>query len=314
MAHAGIFVTPIQPNMLLDGLGSATSVVLRTQVPPMNRFRYQDFLNELAAGRSFGIFIDDTGSPGLQATPRNIHPERKSWVAVVVPPELMGEVLGQCPEALAELRSLTGANEFHFADIYAGRRAFKNLNLQVRLALFEFMAYLFRVYSFPVFVQTFDPVTLADIRRRGGDRLPEKVGPFQFTKQEDAALFFLLIRLKWYMEQTSTYPLIKARVFVDEGYKKNGVAIQICTFESAFADGLVCFASSASILPLQLADVAAFALNRTQLIIGKQKRTSIDNRLLEVLSPIAWNYQNIEKKIVPLADEGPLMTNEAANW
>ena len=115
------------------------------------------------------------------------------------------------------------------------------------------------------------------------------------------------------MEQTSTYPLIKARVFVDEGYKKNGVAIQICTFESAFVDGLVCFASSASILPLQLADFAAFALNRTQLIIGKQKRTSIDNRLLEVLSPIAWNYQNIDKKIVPLADDGPLMTNEADN-
>ena len=61
------------------------------------------------------------------------------------------------------------------------------------------------------------------------------------------------------------------------------------------------------------ADFAAFALNRTQLIIGKQKRTSIDNRLLEVLSPIAWNYQNIEKKIVPLADNGPLMTNEADN-
>jgi hypothetical protein len=55
-------------------------------------------------------------------------------------------------------------------------------------------------------------------------------------------------------------------------------------------------------------------MNRTQLIIGKQRRTSIDNRLLEVLSPIAWNYQNIEKRIVPLADDGPLVTNEADNY
>jgi hypothetical protein len=65
-----------------------------------------------------------------------------------------------------------------------------------------------------------------------------------------------------------------------------------------FVDGLICFARSSSILPLQLADFAAFALNRTQLLIGKEKLSPLDKTLLKILSPIAWNYQNIEKRVI----------------
>lgn len=28
------------------------------------KYKYQDFFNELAAGRAYGIFVDDTGAPG----------------------------------------------------------------------------------------------------------------------------------------------------------------------------------------------------------------------------------------------------------
>lgn len=273
----------------------------------MAKPRYQDYLNELARGKCYGIFVDDSGSPGLQDTPPNLHSQRKSWVAVVVSPNLMPEVLEQFPQALCELQRITGATEFHFGDIYAGRGLFKNVDLQIRLAVFEFMAYIFSMYQFPIIVQTFDPVTLADIRTRSYGQLPERLAPFDFTKPEDTALFFLLIRLKWFMQQTTTYPKVKARVFIDEGYKKNGIAIQIPTFELAFADSLVCFAKSSSVLPIQLADFAAFALNRSQLIGGKKQRSSLDNRLLKILSPIAWNYQNITKLIVSLSDEGPIV-------
>jgi Protein of unknown function (DUF3800) len=222
--------------------------------------RYQDYLDELASGRCYGIFVDDSGSPGLQNTPPNLHVERKSWVGVAIAPNLMPEILEQLPQALQEHHRISGAREFHFGDILAGRGPFKAVDLQIRLAIFEFMAYIFSVYKFPIIVQTFDPLTLADIRSRS-PQLPERLDPFDFTKPQDAALFFLLIRLKWFMQETTGYPTVKARVFIDEGYKKNGVAIQIPTFESAFADGLVCFANSSSILPIQLADFAAFALN-----------------------------------------------------
>ncbi len=272
------------------------------------KYKYQDFLNELAAGRAYGIFVDDTGAPGLSDTPPNFHPERKSWVAVIVPPHQMPEVIEQFPGALEELQRLTGAREFHFADIYAGRKEFKGLDLQVRLALFEFMAHIFSVYQFPIIVQTFDPETLSYLRSRCGGQLPDRIPPFDFSKVEDTALFWLLMRLKWFMEQTTEYPKVKARVFVDEGWKSNGVAIKIPTFEDVFGDGLVCFCQSSSILPIQLADFAAFALNRTQLVAGRNKRSSLDMHLLDILSKVAYNYVNIEKKIVPLMEEGPIIT------
>ena len=50
-----------------------------------NAFRYQDFVDEQQGGQVHGVFVDDTGSPGLRDTPGHLHPERKSWVAVVVP-------------------------------------------------------------------------------------------------------------------------------------------------------------------------------------------------------------------------------------
>lgn len=255
------------------------------------RFRYQDFVDEQRAGRIHGVFVDDTGSPGLQGTPVHLHPQRKSWVAVVVPQSQMAEVWQQFPRALDELKLLTGASEFHFADIYNKRGAFKDVPLQARLGVFGFMAHIFSVYSFPVFVQTFDPQTLRDFRGRGS--FPDRLGPFNFKKHEDLALFLVLLRVKWHLEKKYPEPERLARVFVDEGFKNNGAAIVIEPLKSVFADGLICFGRSNSILPLQLADFAAFCLNRTQLLLGRQKLSELDEALLRIIHPIAWNYQNI---------------------
>lgn len=272
------------------------------------KLRFQDYFDELSRGEAYGIFIDDTGSPGITDAPPNFQPERKTWVAVVVPPSQIAEVMQEMPQALDELRQSVGADEFHFTEIYSGKKQFKNVDLQVRLGLFEFMAYIFSAYRFPVIVQTFDPETLADVRSRSGGQLPDSIPPFDFTKCEDLALFFLLIRLKWYMKETETYPNTKARVFIDEGYKNNGIAIRIPTFDDAFADGQICFAKSSSIYPIQLADFAAFSLNRVQLLGRREHRSPLDTRLLEILSPVAFNYVNIEQKIIPVDQQGPLFT------
>lgn len=45
---------------------------------------------ELRSGRHYGVFIDDTGSPGLQTL--GLHAQRKSWVAVIVPPQQTAEL------------------------------------------------------------------------------------------------------------------------------------------------------------------------------------------------------------------------------
>jgi len=274
----------------------------------MKRLKYQDFLDELTCGKAYGIFIDDTGSPGLVDLPPNYLPKRKSWVAVVVPPHQMNEILEQFPKALRKLQEATGATEFHFADISAGRKEFKKVDLEFRMQLFEFMAFIFSQYQFPIIVQTFDSETLAHMRAQLGDEMPVHIPHFDLTREEDTALLFLLIRLKWFMEKLPEYPRFKARIFIDEGHKKNGIAIKIPPFENVFEDGLVCFCQSSSILPIQLADFAAFALNRVQIIGGRDKRNSLDQRLLQILSQIAFNYVNIEQIIIPLEQEGPLIT------
>jgi hypothetical protein len=107
-----------------------------------------------------------------------------------------------------------------------------------------------------------------------------------------------LIRVKWHLEQQ--YPVEKrlARVFVDEGFKKNGAAIVIEPLEPVFANGLVCFARSDSIVPLQLADFAAFCLNRSQLLLGRSDLSDLDESFLRIIQPLAWNYQNIPRIIL----------------
>ena len=63
-------------------------------------------IQELAGGSHGAFFIDDTGSPGLADTPSHLHRDRKSWVAVYVPANQIGEVMSQFPQALAELEKL----------------------------------------------------------------------------------------------------------------------------------------------------------------------------------------------------------------
>jgi hypothetical protein len=93
----------------------------------------------MVSGSVAGVFIDDTGSPGYKSTPEHLHPERKTWVGVVIPAAQMADVARELPGAVSELSRQTGATEFHFADIYGGRRQFKGVALQTRIALFEFM-------------------------------------------------------------------------------------------------------------------------------------------------------------------------------
>lgn len=264
-------------------------------------FRYQDFVDEQRKGLVHGVFVDDTGSPGLQTTPGNLHPRRKSWVAVIVPRSVIAEVWDQLPRAFDELQSMMGASEFHFADVYAGRKDFKKLSLRERLAIFEFMAHIFSIYKFPILVQTFDPKSLAAVRAKA--KFPDRLGPFNLQKPEDAALFLLILRIKWHLHENYAPMERRARLFVDEGFQRNGAAIQLSSLADIFCDGLVCFAKSDAILPIQLADFAAFCMNRMQLLIGRPKLSELDYGLMEIIQPVARNFQNIP--VLPLSDWFP---------
>lgn len=223
---------------------------------------------------------------------------RKSWVAVLVPPHQIAEVMDQVPNALSFLRDLGLSDpEFHFTDIWAGKGEFSELDLQQRLGIFRFMAYIFQTYRFQVLVQTFDPENSAEIRHRAA--WPESFGPLKFDDHGDLALIFALLRVRMHLKALDSGNA-SACVVVDEGRLASGKTIVLPGLAPTFVAGAVLFASSRLVHAIQLADFAAFVMNRWQLLRVKTELSKLDKTFLEIVSPIGKNFVNIES--VPLHD------------
>jgi hypothetical protein len=259
-------------------------------------------LAELAQGEAFGIFIDDTGSPGLKDTPSFLHPRRKTWVAVVVPPTSMPEILEQFPNAIDGLREFVGAHEFHFADIYGGRKEFEKVPLEKRLGIFQFMAWVFKRHALPIFVQTLDPTSRAvgffkeRFAAEFGGSKRMTLGPLHIENHEHLALILLLMRLRSYLRDELHGAT--AHVFLDEGLRPAGRIICIPGLQPEVRDGAVYSESSAKVMPLQLADFAAFGLNRMQLVLGKDSIGPLDYAIGKIYEELAGNWQNIPAKVI----------------
>jgi hypothetical protein len=242
--------------------------------------------DELRTGHYPGVFIDDTGSPGL-STP-GLHRQRKTWIAVVVPPHLVADLMDQLPDALALLSELGLTDpEFHFADIWAGKGEYKKLDLRQRLAIFRCMSEIFVTCQFKVFVQTFDPENAAVVR--GQANWPEGLGPLKCSNHEDLALIFLLSRVHAHLKEGNA----TACVIVDEGRLKSGSAIIAPQLAPTFHAGGILFANSRLVRLIQLADFAAYILNRWQLLRVKDRLNELDKTLLRIISPTTECFINV---------------------
>lgn len=97
------------------------------------------------------------------------------------------------------------------------------------------------------------------------------------------------------------------RLFLDQGRFKAGSKITIPRLDPPFVKGEILSADSGVLHPIQLADFAAFSLNRMQLLLGRPNLNARDAQLLQVLSSVVWNYRNIEAREVR-ADQWPPFT------
>jgi hypothetical protein len=159
------------------------------------------------------------------------------------------------------------------------------------LGIFRFMARIFETYCFTVLVQTFDPENGTEIRRRA--EWPERLGPLKFSDHEDLALIFALLRVRMHLKSLAGGNATVC-VVVDEGPLSSGQAIVLPGLAPTFVGGAVLFASSRLVHPIQLADFAAFVLNRWQLLRVKDNLSEADRTLLEIVSPIAKCFVNID--------------------
>ena len=85
-----------------------------------------------------------------------------------------------------------------------------------------------------------------------------------------------------------------ACVIVDEGRLKRGKAIVLRGLAPTFVGGAILFASSRMVHALQLADFAAFVMNRWQLLRVKDALSERDRTLLQILTPVAHCFVNID--------------------
>jgi len=154
------------------------------------------------------------------------------------------------------------------------------------------MAHIFEQYKFPVLVQTFDPTNSAEIL--ASSNFPKSFGPLQFNKHDDLALIFPLLRIRQYLSEQPASSKT-ACVVVDEGRLKDGQSIVMSGLAPQFLHGAILFASSRKVKPVQLADFAAFALNKWQLLRVKPELNDVDRTLLEIFSPIGESFINTEK-------------------
>jgi len=159
------------------------------------------------------------------------------------------------------------------------------------------MAHIFATYRFKVLVQTLDPENAAEVRTRA--EWPASFGPLKFSDHEDLALIFALLRVRMHLKSLDGGNAT-ACVVVDEGRLSSGKAILLPGLAPTFFAGAVLFASSHLVHPIQLADFAAFVMNRWQLLRVKNSLTALDKTLLEIVSPICENFVNIDSVPVHL--------------
>lgn len=245
-----------------------------------------------------GIFIDDTGSPGQKTQSNHLHPDRKTWVAVLLSPGNFKIVTDQMPGAIEEMKHQFGVREFHFNDILQGRKEFKEVDLSQRLSVFSFMSYIFSMYRFPIVCQTFNPAYIKEYQQFS--ELKEVLPGFDLSNHSHAAFWFIIIRIKKYLKNKQYGLTEKAVVFVDEGLKKAGRIYEVPSLSEHFVGGKIHFESSEIIFPIQLADYAAFCLNKTQMIISKAEKTDLDITLMKIFESADFNFLNIPKIQVDL--------------
>ncbi len=259
---------------------------------------------DLGSGRYTGVFIDDTGSPGAREVPEYLHPNRSTWVAVIIQPEHLPEMMLRYRQLfLSGLKFFYGADEFHSTDVFSGTGPFKGVDFERRLNLLWAMAGFLKKYDAQILTENLDPDIVNTIRA-DVPSLPPRLGPFDLTTAKGMALLSLLNRVSKHLKKHRQTDDSRAYVIVDSGILRHGMAVP-SFWPQVFSRDKVFFSDSRGIYILQLADFAAFSLNRIHLSAGRHEIKPADAALLEVFSWISSCYRDLVQLDAELHSKGP---------
>ena len=234
------------------------------------------------------VFIDDTGSQGQKQNIPHLPDDRYSWVGVVVPPTKGERVLTQMDNCVDLIKQEYGVQEYHFVEILGGKAGWKGVDINERIGIFDAFANLFNLEEFAIFNQTLWEEN--EFMEKVRAEIP-KSGDFDLNKPTNASLMYLLFRIRGYLRENGWRQAI---VVVDEGPRKAESIMQQDWLRPEVKDGAIWFASSEAFAPLQLADFAAYSLNRIQVLCGKENPSITDKCFLLAVQPMMGCYKNAE--------------------
>ncbi|MGM0743177.1 MAG: DUF3800 domain-containing protein [Pseudomonadota bacterium] len=222
-----------------------------------------------------GIYVDDSGNPGVDSGSMHLSKTRKSWTAVIVPPSAAKDCSFVMDTFLQGIADDYGANELHFTEIFSGRGVWEKVKIEDRIQIFRQMSsILSKRVPLPIVHVTTSQETLNDHAETVGRF---RADPKQFWNMSVPHIGFLrmCIEVADYVREMREdgHPDFKnpLPVFADEGLAVAGVSIRLPNWEDVIAGPLVNFAASQDVAGIQIADFAAFTIARTQWTVAQRK-------------------------------------------
>lgn len=248
------------------------------------------------------VYIDDTGTSGLTSASKFSSPEAKSWYAVILKPSDRVIASNFMSDCLKDLKKGYNANEFHFKDIYNGKNEFKDIPLDVRLNIFWEFADLFQKYNFPILCQTFSPEEYERNKLIKRTEM-QAIDNFNFNKHGDFGLYHLMMLIRIHIVDARLYPR-PFEIIIDQDGKKVNVSRTVNLFGDDLLNRQIQYKSSADTPLIQLADFAAYCLNRLKWILqnNSQYEKKLDMTFWEICTYANFNTLNMIKEITPMGE------------
>lgn len=213
------------------------------------------------------IYVDDSGNPGAESGSDFLPSSRKSWTAVVVPSVIAAEVEKGMKIFLDGVRGDFGVNELHFTEIYSGKGAWESVSPDKRAEIIHLMSSAMSALGLPVLHQTVTDFTMLDHQ---DIPLNTRSGEWKLDDHSHLGLLMLCSQVSQHirtMKQESPQDFeLPFPLYVDQGIMPAGGERALPNWQDVIEGPTALFRDSAAIAGLQLADFAAFVINRSQWI------------------------------------------------
>jgi hypothetical protein len=229
--------------------------------------------------------IDETGSPGNNSESKTLKSDRITYLAVFVDKEIRQSLIIEIKQLLIKLSPKENPwKEFHFNEIVNRRKEYKNLKSEEVINIIQAFANILNKYSLPFFNQTITPRTLEE------NGLKNNMN----KSLDEIALDFLSSRIKDFIVKNNLGKSIDFSI--DEGLKKSGQKLEMPILREVVDDNNLYFKKSEDDVLIQVADFFAYALNRNQMVMIKDKSTEFDIILLSILNSVFYGNQSSGSK------------------